>query len=82
VDKLLAAYEKNKASLILVTSEVGLGLVPPYPLGRSFRDILGRVNQMVASRANQMYLTVAGLAVDLKALGAEHVLGPEAPPKP
>ncbi|HEX77831.1 MAG TPA: bifunctional adenosylcobinamide kinase/adenosylcobinamide-phosphate guanylyltransferase [Dehalococcoidia bacterium] len=72
--QLLKSYEMGKATLILVTNEVGMGLVPPYPLGRSFRDILGRVNQLVASRADRVYLVVAGLAIELKSLGAEQVL--------
>lgn len=66
--ELLRSYETGKATLILVTNEVGMGLVPPYPLGRQFRDILGRVNQLVASRADQVYLMVAGLALELKSL--------------
>ena len=43
---------------------------PASPLGRTFRDVQGRVNQMFAARADRAYLMVAGLAMDLKALGA------------
>lgn len=72
--EMLRAYEKGKATLILVSNEVGMGLVPPYPLGRNFRDILGKVNQLVSLQANQVYLMVAGLAVDLLSLGSTQVL--------
>jgi adenosylcobinamide kinase/adenosylcobinamide-phosphate guanylyltransferase len=54
------------AHVILVSNEVGMGLVPPYPLGRQFRDALGRVNQFAAAHVNDVYLTVAGLPLRLK----------------
>src|SRR5207237_10089557 len=47
------------ANLIVVTNEVGMGLVPPYPLGRAFRDSLGRVNQRAARICQEAYLVVA-----------------------
>jgi adenosylcobinamide kinase/adenosylcobinamide-phosphate guanylyltransferase len=43
-----------------------MGLVPPYPLGRLYRDILGRANQRLAAVADQVYLLVAGLPMTLK----------------
>jgi adenosylcobinamide kinase/adenosylcobinamide-phosphate guanylyltransferase len=58
-------------TLIIVSNEVGLGLVPEYPLGRAYRDILGYVNQRVARAAERVYLMVAGIAVDLKRLQGE-----------
>lgn len=54
--------------LILVSNEVGLGIVPVYPLGRYYRDILGRVNSAVAQHADSVVLMVAGLPVDLRRL--------------
>ncbi len=57
-------------SLVLVSNEVGMGLVPPFPLGRRYRDILGRVNQAVARRADSVVLMIAGLPVDLRRLAA------------
>lgn len=75
--QLLAAYEAAAASLILVSQEVGMGLVPPYPLGRAFRDVLGRVNQRLAARADRVYLTVSGLALEMKSLGATTVADDE-----
>jgi adenosylcobinamide kinase / adenosylcobinamide-phosphate guanylyltransferase len=54
------------AHVILVSNEVGMGLVPPYPLGRLFRDSLGRVNQLAAGVCSEVYLMVAGLPLRLK----------------
>jgi len=58
-------------TLIVVTNEVGLGIVPAYPLGRVYRDALGYVNQCLARAANRVYLMVAGIAVDIKRLHEE-----------
>jgi adenosylcobinamide kinase/adenosylcobinamide-phosphate guanylyltransferase len=55
--------------LLVVSNEVGSGLVPPYPLGRVYRDLLGEVNQFVARRADEVTMLVAGIPIDLKALG-------------
>ena len=68
VKRLLEVYEESSATWIVVSNEVGLGIVPPTPLGRQYRDILGRANQAVAARADRVYLTVAGLALDVKSL--------------
>ena len=57
---------KLAAHVILVTNEVGMGLVPEYPLGRHFRDALGRLNQAVAAACDEVYLIVAGLPLRLK----------------
>ncbi len=54
------------ADIILVSNEVGMGLVPPYPLGRRFRDALGRVNQFAAAACGEVYLLFAGLPLQLK----------------
>lgn len=58
-------------TLIVVTNEVGLGVVPAYPLGRLYRDTLGYVNQQLAHAADRVYLMVAGIAVDIKRLNEE-----------
>ena len=52
--------------LVLVSNEVGMGIVPPYPLGRLFRDALGRVNQSAAAACGEVFLLVAGLPLQLK----------------
>lgn len=75
-DDLLAAYAAGTASWIVVTNEVGLGVVPPTALGRRYRDLLGRVNQRVAAAADSVHLVVAGLAVDLRTLAARTTLPP------
>jgi adenosylcobinamide kinase/adenosylcobinamide-phosphate guanylyltransferase len=62
---------RGAGALILVTLEAGLGVVPPYPLGRAFRDLLGRVNTALAAEADRVYLLVAGLPVDVKRLSQE-----------
>jgi adenosylcobinamide kinase/adenosylcobinamide-phosphate guanylyltransferase len=66
---LLEALCGSSAGVILVGEEVGWGIVPPYPSGRLFRDILGRLQQRVMREAEQAYLVVAGHALDLHALG-------------
>jgi adenosylcobinamide kinase / adenosylcobinamide-phosphate guanylyltransferase len=55
-------------TVIMVSNEVGLGIVPSYALGRLYRDMLGYVNQRVAQVADCVYLMVAGIAVDIKRL--------------
>ena len=69
VDRLLDVYEKGAASYILVSGEVGLGLVPPYPLGRAYRDIMGWMNQKLARRADKLFFMLAGIPLELKSLG-------------
>ena len=69
----LASLDPGK-TLIVITNEVGLGIVPPYPLGRLYRDTLGLVNQRLAEAAGRVYLLIAGIAVDIKRLREEAVL--------
>lgn len=68
VEKLLETQAKSHADWIVVSNEVGMGLVPPYPLGRVYRDALGRVNQQLAQAADEVLFMVAGLPVVLKAI--------------
>jgi adenosylcobinamide kinase/adenosylcobinamide-phosphate guanylyltransferase len=65
VEALLDCMTRSKADWIIVSNEVGLGLVPPYPLGRIYRDALGRANQKLAACADRTILMVAGLPVHL-----------------
>jgi len=58
-------------ALIVVSNEVGSGLVPEYPLGRLYRDVLGEANQILAVAAKRAYLCVAGYALDIKATGIQ-----------
>ena len=73
VEALLAVVqsEEPNKTLIVVTNEVGLGVVPAYPLGRVYRDTLGYVNQRLAQAADRVYLMMAGMAVDIKRLHEE-----------
>ena len=70
VDDLMEVYKRSSATWIVVSNEVGLGVVPSTTLGSRYRDVLGRVNQAVASRADRVYLMVAGLAMEMNSLGA------------
>ena len=70
VRRLASEHAAAGAHLIVVTVEAGWGVVPPYPLGRAFRDLLGRVNSAVAAHADAVYLMVAGLPVDVKRLSS------------
>ena len=63
----LAALAHPPCNLLLVSNEVGSGIVPAYPLGRQYRDLLGELNQRVAAVATDVVLMVAGLPLMLKA---------------
>ena len=63
---LLEAMHKTKANIVVVSNELGLGLVPAEPAARAFRDIAGRVNQLLAAGADEAYLVVSGIPVRLK----------------
>jgi adenosylcobinamide kinase/adenosylcobinamide-phosphate guanylyltransferase len=63
----LAEYaHEHELSMLVVSNEVGMGLVPPYDLGRAYRDLLGRANQDLARQADEVYLLIAGLPMRLK----------------
>jgi adenosylcobinamide kinase/adenosylcobinamide-phosphate guanylyltransferase len=66
VEALLQAYEDRGGLWLIVSNEVGLGLVPPYPLGRAYRDALGRANQRLAAAADEVLFMVAGLPLVVK----------------
>ncbi len=66
LNKTLDALKKIKADAILVSNEVGLGIVPDSKLGREFRDIAGRVNQMAAAKANKVFFLVSGIPWRIK----------------
>lgn len=66
IDGLLEAYRESPADWIVISNEVGLGLVPPYPMGRFYRDSLGKANQRLAQAANVVYFMVAGIPMRIK----------------
>ena len=63
---LLRAIRTTKARVVIVSNELGLGLVPATKAVRAFRDLAGRVNQQVAAEADEVYLTISGLPLRLK----------------
>jgi adenosylcobinamide kinase/adenosylcobinamide-phosphate guanylyltransferase len=71
LDELVAACAelvKRGRHLLLVTNEVGYGLVPEYKLGRQFRDLSGKMNQKLAYEAEQVFLVTSGIPLELKSL--------------
>lgn len=66
VGKLLSIIQNTDIPFILVTNELGMGVVPPSALGRAVRDIAGRVNQQLAKAADEVYLCVSGIPVKIK----------------
>lgn len=66
VQTLIDVAQRPGRRVIVVSNEVGLGVVPPYPLGRVYRDLLGRANQILARYANAVYFLAAGIPMLLK----------------
>jgi adenosylcobinamide kinase/adenosylcobinamide-phosphate guanylyltransferase len=66
IDALLAILPALPGHLILVSNEVGWGIVPDNPLARAFRDEQGRLNQRIAQLADRVTLVAAGLPLRLK----------------
>ena len=67
LDTLLDSIQSCEGkTVIFVTNEIGLGIVPDNKLARYFRDIAGRVNRAVASVADKLYLTISGVTIELK----------------
>lgn len=63
---LLESARAGSATVVFVTNEVGLGIVPDNALAREYRDLSGAANQQAAAAADEVYLVVSGLAVELK----------------
>lgn len=68
LDALCDLCAARGAALVIVSNEVGMGVVPAYSLGRVYRDMLGRANQHIARRAERVLLLIAGIPVDVRAL--------------
>jgi adenosylcobinamide kinase/adenosylcobinamide-phosphate guanylyltransferase len=66
INQLIDAMDRLDASFVIVSNEVGMGLVPDNKLGRIYRDLLGKANQLLASHATEVYLMVACLPVQVK----------------
>ena len=61
VDDLLQAAETTPGTLLVVTNEVGMGVVPEHPMGRIFRDLAGQANQKAAAAAREVWFSVCGI---------------------
>ena len=66
ITSFLRALESCRCRILLVSNEVGSGVVPAFPSGRRFRDLLGEINQRLAARADTVTLMIAGLPLPLK----------------
>jgi len=66
IDDLMQCYRSMDSMWIIISNEVGSGLVPAYPLGRVYRDVLGKANQRLADEADTVIFMVAGLPMVLK----------------
>lgn len=64
--KMIACLKKIKSKSFIVANEVGLGIVPENKLARTFRDIAGRINQIVAAKSDEVFFIVAGLSLQIK----------------
>lgn len=71
IDELIQRLLKTRHHVLLVTNEVGSGIVPEYPLGRLYRDLAGAMNRRLAAVCQEVYLVTAGIPVELKRLQKE-----------
>ena len=69
VDKLQQSLNNTVSDIIFVAEETGWGVIPPYKLGRLFRNRLGNLIRQLGQRANTVYLVVGGYAIDISRLG-------------
>lgn len=68
IEEILSAIAATNATLVIVSNEVGLGLVPEYAISRQYRDLLGKANQRIAQQATAVYFLVAGLPIEIKSI--------------
>jgi adenosylcobinamide kinase/adenosylcobinamide-phosphate guanylyltransferase len=66
METLAEFMQRTSATFIIVSNEVGLGLVPENKLGRTYCDLLGRANQLIARYASEVYFMVAGIPIKVK----------------
>jgi adenosylcobinamide kinase/adenosylcobinamide-phosphate guanylyltransferase len=66
VNRLVDTIKQSQTSMIIVSNEVGMGIVPPEPLGRRFRDLSGLVNQKIVDVAETVIFMVSGIRMFLK----------------
>jgi len=80
-DRLLAALGRRPIPVVLVSNEVGLGLVPDTPLGRAFRDQVGLLHQRLAAVADELYAGLMGTLLRLRPAPVEAIVVATAPPR-
>ncbi len=66
INQLISTCKNSKANIVVVSNEVGLGIVPDNPLARRFRDIAGYANQKMAEAADEVYFVAAGMPMRMK----------------
>ena len=66
IRQLVGKIKEIKSTALIVSNEVGMGIVPDNELARRFRDVAGRANQIVAQAADEVYLVVSGISVKIK----------------
>jgi adenosylcobinamide kinase/adenosylcobinamide-phosphate guanylyltransferase len=66
IEELINCMKKSRANFIIVTNEVGLGIVPGDKVSRLYRDLLGKANQMLAASVDEVYFMVAGIPLRIK----------------
>jgi len=69
IRQLVNEVKKAKATVLIVSNEVGMGIVPDNRLARQFRDMAGKANQIVAQAADEVYLVISGIPVKVKREG-------------
>ncbi|GAA0133439.1 bifunctional adenosylcobinamide kinase/adenosylcobinamide-phosphate guanylyltransferase [Paenibacillus sp. YSY-4.3] len=68
IDRLIEVIASYRGTLVIVTNEVGSGIVPAYALGRQYRDLAGILNRRIAAIADQVFLVTAGIPIELKSM--------------
>ena len=66
MEDLIGCIDKHESNFIVVSNEVGLGLVPESKLGRVYRDLLGKANQLLAQHADEVYFMASGIPMKIK----------------
>lgn len=73
-ERTVSEKTTSEKTVIFVTNELGLGIVPENALARLFRDVAGKVNRLAADAADQVYLTISGISIEIKSKGV-HING-------
>lgn len=71
INALIDCINKVAADFIIISNEVGMGLVPENKLARSYRDFLGKANQLIAEQADEVFVLMAGIPVEIKRISAQ-----------